>query len=432
MTTSLTDKLKEFNHKDAIIWNGKIFSFSDLLSLKEQAKRGLSGVQSGACVSLEADFSPMAIATLLHLIENEAIVVPLSKNLPSEVVKNHLDLAHAGLRIRIENEKLQTEKANARETPALYQELHSRAHPGLILFSSGSTGAPKAAVHDFTTLLEKFKTPRPPLRMISFMLWDHIGGINTLFHSLSNGGCIVVADKREPQAIFQLIEKFKIELLPTTPTFLRFLLLSHAWEKYDISSLKTISYGSEPMPESTLQTLRTYFPQIKLVQTYGLTEIGIMRAKSRSSDSLWVKVGGKGYETRVVEGLLEIKAHSSMLGYLNAPSPFTPDGWFKTNDIVEQDGEWLKILGRASEVINVGGEKVFPAEVESVLLKMPNVVQVNVSAQTNPLLGQVVKAEVQLQTEESLFDFQARMRAFCSQHLEKYKIPQTVTLNVFK
>jgi long-chain acyl-CoA synthetase len=70
------------------------------------------------------------------------------------------------------------------------------------------------------------------------------------------------------------------------------------------------------------------------------------------------------------DGLLEIKAKSAMRGYLNAESPFTPDGWFKTGDAVEVDGEYIKILGRKSELINVGGEKVYPAEVESVIQLM--------------------------------------------------------------
>ena len=97
-------------------------------------------------------------------------------------------------------------------------------------------------------------------------------------------------------------------------------------------------------------------------QTYGLSELGILRSKSKGPDSLWVKVGGEGFETRVIEGLLEVKAKSAMLGYLNAPSPFTEDGWFKTGDSVLTDGEFIKILGRESEIINVGGEKVYPME----------------------------------------------------------------------
>ena len=98
------------------------------------------------------------------------------------------------------------------------------------------------------------------------------------------------------------------------------------------------------MPESTLKRFNQLFPDIKLLQTYGLSEVGILRSKSKSSDSLWVKVGGEEFETRVIDGMLEIKAKSAMLGYLNAPSPFTEDGWFKTWDAVEVEGEYIKIL----------------------------------------------------------------------------------------
>ena len=120
------------------------------------------------------------------------------------------------------------------------------------------------------------------------------------------------------------------------------------------------------MPENTLERIHELLPGVRLQQTYGLSEVGILRSKSKSSDSLWVKVGGEGFETRIVDGMLEIKARSAMLGYLNAPSPFTNDGWLKTGDVVEQDGEYIRILRRDSEIINVGGEKVYPAEVERV------------------------------------------------------------------
>ena len=121
------------------------------------------------------------------------------------------------------------------------------------------------------------------------------------------------------------------------------VLMSEAYARHDLSTLRTVTYGTEPMPESTLRRLHALFPAIQLVQTYGLSEVGILRSKSKSSDSLWVKIGGEGFETRVVNGILEIKARSSMLGYLNAPSPFTADGWFVTGDEVEVDGEYLRI-----------------------------------------------------------------------------------------
>ena len=95
----------------------------------------------------------------------------------------------------------------------------------------------------------------------------------------------------------------------------------------------------------------------------------------------------RGFETRIVDSILQIKADSAMFGYLNAPSPFTDDGYFITGDAVEQDGEYLKILGRKSELINVGGEKVYPQEVENVMLRFPGVQEVLVFGEKNLILG---------------------------------------------
>jgi acyl-CoA synthetase (AMP-forming)/AMP-acid ligase II len=182
------------------------------------------------------------------------------------------------------------------------------------------------------------------------------------------------------------------------------------------------------MPESTLRRFHELFPNIRLLQTYGLSEVGILRSKSKSSNSLWVKVGGEGFETRVVDGLLEIKAESAMLGYLNHESPFTADGWFKTGDAVEVDGEYIRILGRRSELINVGGEKVYPAEVESVLQQMTGVEDVTVGGEPNPIMGHMVVARVKLSTDETAASFRKRMHAFCRDKLPRFMIPQKAEL----
>ena len=83
-----------------------------------------------------------------------------------------------------------------------------------------------------------------------------------------------------------------------------------------------------------------------------------------------------------------------MLGYLNAPSPFDADGWFNTQDLVETDGDYIRILGRKSELINVGGEKVHPTEIENVLLQLDNVKDVTVRGRPNPITGEVVAAKI--------------------------------------
>jgi len=269
---------------------------------------------------------------------------------------------------------------------------------------------------------------RRQLRTMCFLLFDHIGGVNTLLYTLSNAGCVVTVQRRRPELVCAAIEKWRVELLPTSPTFLNLLLLSEAYRRYDLSSLRMVTYGTEVMLESTLRRVREVLPGVELMQTYGLSELGILRSKSRSSDSLWMKVGGEGFETRVVDGLLEIKARSAMLGYLNATSPFTEDGWFKTGDAVEVDGDYIRILGRRSEIINVGGEKVYPAEVESALQLMEGVNEVVATGERNAITGEVVTAKVKLDTNETVAEFRRRMYAFCEGKLPRFKIPQKVVL----
>ena len=86
------------------------------------------------------------------------------------------------------------------------------------------------------------------------------------------------------------------------------LILSEAYKNYDLSSLKLITYGTEPMPLHTLKRAKEIFPEINFQQTYGLIELGVLRSKSKNDDSLWVKLGGDGFQLRVVDQILQIKA----------------------------------------------------------------------------------------------------------------------------
>jgi long-chain acyl-CoA synthetase len=414
---------------EALVWRDQPFSYGCLIeALQQWRDRLIEEGLSRSVVSLEADFSPTSVALLLALIERGCIVAPLTASVETSKPAFR-ELAEVETEIRVaEDDSVSLIHAKRRASHEFYAELRRRDHPGLILFSSGSTGRCKAAVHDCLGLLEKFHVQRNACRMAAFLLFDHIGGINTLLYALSNAGCVITLGSRFPDAVCAAIEKHRIEVLPASPTFLNLLLWSEAYKSRDLSTLRLVTYGTEVMPESTLKALRDVFPQTRLQQTYGLSELGILRSKSRSSDSLWLKIGGEGYDTRVVDGLLEIKAQSAMLGYLNAPSPFTDDGWFKTGDAVEVDGEYIRILGRTSELINVGGEKVYPAEVESVLQSMYGVEEAVVVGEQNCITGRIVMAQIRLATAESPTEFRRRMHEFCRNKLPKYKIPAKITL----
>lgn len=426
----LTQVFRESKENEAIVWNDKVYSYQWLLDRVRHWRGTIRSerVEPGTVVVLEADFSPNSIALFLALIDAACIVVPLTRSVETKKPE-FIGIAEAEASFAIDDrDDVTFSRLSNRASHEFYATLREIGHPGLVVFSSGSTGKSKAVVHDMAGVLEKFKIPRRRLRALTFLQYDHLGGVNTLLYQLSNGGCIITVQDRSPDAVLSIVERYKVELLPTSPTFINLILLSGANKRYDLSSLRTVSYGTEPMPQSTLRRFHELLPQVQLQQTYGLTETGVLRSKSKSSESLWVRVGGEGFETRVVDGILQIKAESAMLGYLNAPGPFTEDGWFDTGDMVAVDGEYLRFLGRESEIINVGGQKVYPAEVEGIIQEMDNVAEATVHGESNPIVGNIVCASVTLVENEDGNAFAHSLRMFCRAKLARYKVPVKITV----
>ena len=430
MIEFLLEIFGEHRDDEAIIWREQKFTYGWLLQRIGEWRTIIheKGIPPGAVAAVEADFSPDGVALFLALIEHGCVLVPLTGSVEARKPE-FMEIAEVEVSFELdEKDGLEIVRRNCTATHPYYQTLRRLGHAGLVLFSSGSTGKSKAAVHDLTGLLDKFRVRRKRQRAVSFLLYDHIGGVNTMLYTLSNGGCMITVPDRTPDGVLQAVEDYRAELLPTSPTFINLVLLSEAHRNHDLSSLRIVTYGTEPMPESTLKRFHQLFPGIIMQQTYGLSEVGILRSKSRSSDSLWVKIGGEGFETRVVEGTLQIKARSAMLGYLNAPSPFTEDGWFNTGDAVEVDGEYVRILGRQSEIINVGGEKVYPAEVESVIQEMSGIADVTVYGEKNPIVGNIVCAQISLNTDEDHRAAATRLKSYCRERLSAYKVPVKVAV----
>ncbi|TVP76454.1 MAG: long-chain fatty acid--CoA ligase, partial [Puniceicoccaceae bacterium] len=263
-----------------------------------------------------------------------------------------------------------------------------------------------------------------------FLLYDHIGGLNTLFNGMATGAKIVVPVSRDPHVVAHAIETHKVKLLPASPTFLNLFLLSGAPESYDLSSLRFVTYGTEPMPESVLKRLNEKLPDTTFIQTFGTSETGISQTISRSSKSNLIKFDDPKTEFKIVDEELWIRSKSQVLGYLNHEmSRFTQDGWFMTGDIVKKaDDGFLMIVGRREELINVGGEKVTPSEVENILLEIPEVADCLVYAQDNLITGQNVAAKIVPAGKADLKTLKRLIKQHCRQRLSAYKVPVRITL----
>jgi len=423
-------RMQEWGGGLALVSNDVETSCAELLQHEASWSERLRerGVGAGVAVAIDGSFSPQACGAFLAALRLGAVIVPLTPLMRAHREK-FLVVAEVSLLIELDDgDGFSISALEHRVSNPLTQKLARLGHAGLVIFSSGSTGAPKAILHDLVAILEKFRKVRQKKTTLTFLLFDHIGGIDTMLNTFGSGGCIVTVPQRTPELVAKAIERHRVHTLPTSPTFLNLLLISGVWEQRDLSSLKVIAYGTEPMPESTLKRLSEVFPDAALVQTYGMSELGVLRSRSRDNQSLWIKFTGEEFETKVVDGILWVKAETAMLGYLNAPDLFDAEGWLNTQDAVEVDGEYLRILGRASDLINVGGQKVYPAEVENLLLQLDNVQEVSVFGKPHPMMGQIVAARFNLKEPEPLDLFKRRMNAFARERLAKYQIPLFVEI----
>jgi acyl-CoA synthetase (AMP-forming)/AMP-acid ligase II len=424
------ERLIGWQHEPAIVWDGRTEDYASLLMKRDDFLRefAMRGVGPGNVVAIEGSFSANACAAVLALAALRAVIVPLSPIMRPHRSK-FFEIAEVQLALEFDgmDNPIWERFERSVENP-LTRKLIERDHPGLVIFSSGSTGTPKAILHDLSKMLLKYQKPRQKKVTLTFLLFDHIGGMDTLFGTFGSGGTIVTVRERTPVNVAEAIQRYRVHTLPASPTFLNTLLISGVWETYDLSSLRVIAYGTEPMPQSTLSRLCDIFPNAALVQTYGMSELGVLRSRSKGSDSLWIKFTGDGYQTKIVDGTLWVKADTAMLGYLNAPDLVDEEGWLNTQDAVETDGEYIRILGRVSDLINVGGQKVYPAEVENVLLQLENVAEVAVFGKDHPMMGQIVAARFNLREPEPVNLFKRRMHAFCRQRLANFQIPVFVEI----
>jgi acyl-coenzyme A synthetase/AMP-(fatty) acid ligase len=114
-------------------------------------------------------------------------------------------------------------------------------------------------VHNFENLLSNYEAKKAKeMNFLVFLMFDHIGGLNTLFNCLSMGVSITIPSNRNPIDISKLIQQNKINVLPASPTFLNLMLIGDVFENFDFSSLKMVTYGTEAMPESLLFKLKAH------------------------------------------------------------------------------------------------------------------------------------------------------------------------------
>jgi acyl-CoA synthetase (AMP-forming)/AMP-acid ligase II len=427
---TIIERMRAKESVSALFWNGHEFTYREFINMIEGWEAILieRGITKGVVCGFLGEYSPQVCALIFALMRAKAILVPFTSAIEHELPE-FIKIAGVTSLFRFNRDDNWTfERCGSPVQNYLVESFLERDVPGLIVFTSGSTGRPKGILQDCERVMHKFVDERPGWRTVLFLMLDHFGGFNTLLSTFAYGGTAVCLPDRSSEGVCRVIQQSQATLLPTTPTFINLLIASRCYKDFDLSSVKLITYGTEVMPSSTLEKVRGIFPNARIKQTYGLSELGVLRSKSESDDSVWVKIGGDGFETKIIDNILWVRSEANMVGYLNAPNPFDEEGWMCTGDHVEVRGDYMHIQGRKSEMINVGGQKVFPSEIENILMQADNIIDARVYGVSHSLMGQVVHAEVTLHTIEDISMLIGRLRVFCMERISKYKIPVRFTV----
>jgi len=300
--------------------------------------------------------------------------------------------------------------------------------PGVLLTTSGTTGKPKVAVHEMDKLLGRVRSDQAGNRWLLSYHPASFAGLQVLLTAFCTRSELVAFAGMSAAELVARVLASDVTHLSGTPTFWRSLLLALP-DSGERPPLRQITLGGEAVDQSILDALHAAFPEARIIAIYASTEAGALFAVKDGRAGFpasWLETGAEGCRLRIVDGVLQVRSPRAMRGYLGeaAKRAATDDGWLITGDVVEVIGERVQFRGRVDNVINVGGGKVMPEQVETALLEVPVVREACVYGIKNPIAGGVLAADVVL--AQAVTEAEARKAIFSalSARLEPYKVPR--------
>lgn len=342
------------------------------------------------------------------------------------------------------------------ETPEITEADRVRISPLEVMrmcFTSGTTGNPKGVLHCFNTTLTTCETFNRELAvtandvMLDYLPVGLNWGYATLVQAVMAGARIVLMERFSGEGALEVIERERVTYIPTAPASIVAILNSPALATRDLSSLRLVITGGASAAVETIKAFQAAIPHAKLVELYGMLETGFHSFTRLTDDPLKVNgTVGRCVEEmglRIIDddgrdvpygeiGEIAAVGPSVHMGYLDNPTAnrdaFTADGWFRTGDLgqyADAEGN-VRICGRKKEIINRGGKKYFPREIEELLYAHPKVVQAAIVGVPDPRLGErnclcvIAKPGTQLALDEVV--------AFLKGRVADYKLPEELVV----
>jgi len=298
--------------------------------------------------------------------------------------------------------------------------LDSKSNDLLVeIYTSGTTGRPKKVTQTLKNIIRAVKAHESMKHSVWGFAYNptHFAGLQVFFQAFFNKNTMVYLFNKDYQDVYQDFVDFSITNLSSTPTYMKMLIPSI---KEPLNSVKSLTFGGEKFNPKLEKKIKEKFPNAAVKNVYASTEAGsLLRAEGE-----YFTIPER-YKKFVIIKDGELLIHKELLG--NSSSFELTDSWFKTGDLVEFVDEMkFKFVNRKSEMINVGGYKVNPNEVEEVINEIDSVKDVVVFGRKNSLLGNIIEANVVKQDSEDDFELKKMIKQTVRIKLQEYKVPRKI------
>ena len=346
------------------------------------------------------------------------LIKALAANKPLVLLDSDLNPAEIdGIDENLVNVKEEIDKKSYKSMGEIVEDIQNSTSE-ITIFTSGTTGQPKKVLHTVATLTRSVRTGERYVGQIWAYAYNptHMAGLQVFFQAFENLNTLVNVFNKQRSEVYELINKHNITHISATPTFYRLLL---PFEQ-EYKTVVRVTLGGEKSDSHLYENIKKIFPEAKINNVYASTEAGSLFAAKGDCFQIPEKIRDK---FEVVDD--ELLIHKSLLGKSDS---FKFEGdYYHSGDLIEwvdKESGLFRFKSRKNELINVGGYKVNPGEVENILLSIEGVKQVLVYGKANSILGNVLCADIQLEDGVALTDVEIK-KALRSQ-LQDFKIPRRI------
>lgn len=375
--------------------NDEVITYDELFEYARTAKYYCPTLQTKSFISY--------IKNLLTAILNNLPVTLLDEDFTSEELKSFNLEYEVNKPIEITKEKANT------------VEKIEQSKSMVTLFTSGTTGQPKKVNHPFSNLIRLTKTGPNYINNIWALAYNptHMAGSQVMFQALCNSNSLIYIFNCKIEKIKSSIEEHQVSHISATPTFYKLLIV----DKTIYINVRRVTIGGEKSNQKIYTLLTQCFPNAIINNIYASTEAGSLLVTHNDVFKIPYNLISK---IKIINDSIHI--HKSLITHLDVL-----DEWYDTGDEVQcvnKDCSEFKIIGRKSELINIGGYKVNPHEIEEYILQIPLIKNTKVYGKVNSVMGNILCADVETDSNES--DIKQQIFEHLKNCVQNYKIPRII------